>query len=338
MRNVAACLAVLVLVSCGGGSDSPDSSTTPASPTSPTSPAPQSWVLAGQVTDSVTGAPVPGAAITIDVRPSLTTDSAGRFRLEGTGAMQPTLAASIVAGGYLPRETFLTWNSAGRTDIALEVIPERAPFVLSFYRALVRNGLEEPTSLQALRRWSRNPNFYVQTLNPKTGRALEPQELDLLIGTLREAVPQLTGGALTAGLVETGQAARERRKGYINVKIVYEPSEDYCGQAYVGANPGEIEINYDRCASTCGSLKVTPTAIAHEVGHALGFWHVERGIMTAVVSSNCSNVQFSEAERTHARLAYRRPAGNSDPDRDPTTFAAAATAAAPRIACALAPR
>jgi hypothetical protein len=281
---------------------------------------------------------VPGAAVTIDVRPSLTTDGEGRFRLEGTGPVPATLATSISAPGFLPRETFITWRAGGRDDVALEVIPERAPFVLSFYRALVRNGLEEPTSLQAVRRWSSAPKFYVRTLNPRTGRALESQELDLLVATLREAVPQLTGGTLSAGTIETGEGERELRKGYINVNIVYEPSENYCGRAYVGANPGEIDINYDRCANTCGSLKVTPTAIAHEVGHALGFWHVDRGIMTAVVSSNCANVQFTEPERVHARLAYRRPAGNSDPDRDPTSFAAASAGAPPRIACAIAPR
>lgn len=317
------------MASCSGGSDAPD----PSTPTTPTPPSAQTWVLAGQVTDSITGGPVAGATVTIDGRSPITTDGEGRWQMEGTGTAQPRLSATVLASGFLPRETFLMWQAGGRSDIAIEVIPERTPFVLSFYRALVRNGLEEPSSLQAVRRWTRNPNFYIETFNPKTNRPLEAHELELLISSIRQSVPQLTGGALSAGAIETGEKARDPRVDYINVKILYEPSENFCGRAYVGANPGEIEINYDRCANSCGSLKVTPTAVAHEVGHALGFWHVDRGIMTAVVSNHCANVQFSDAERVHARLAYRRPAGNNDPDRDPTNFAAITAGAAPRIAC-----
>ena len=114
-----------------------------------------------------------------------------------------------------------------------------------------------------------------------------------------------------------------------------EPEQDFCGRALVGANPGLIEINYERCGSAC-SNKVTPTALAHEVGHALGFWHVDQGIMAAVVSKACSNVQFTEAETIHGRLAYLRAVGNTDPDHDPPTFSAVLTGSAPGIACKMA--
>jgi hypothetical protein len=325
---------MVLAASCGGAGDGGQS----GGPTAPTSNGPQAWTLAGRVIDSLSGEPVGGAAVTIDGRPASTTDAHGRWVLEASGAAQPVLSAGVLAQGFVPRETFINWQSGGRTDVTLEIIPERAPFLLSFYRALVRNGLEEPSSLQPVRRWTSNPNFYIRTLNPKTGRPLEPQELEILTGTIRQAVPQLTGGLLSAGAIETGADAREPRPGFINVTIVYEPSEDYCGRALVGVNPGEVEINYDRCADTCGSSKIAATAIAHEIGHALGFWHVDRGIMTAVISNHCANVLFTEQERVHARLAYRRPAGNSDPDRDPTTFASIETAAAPRVACALRPR
>jgi hypothetical protein len=318
-------------MACGGksGGESP-------APTAPSAPGSSSWTVGGQVTDSLTGDPVSGASVTVDGRQPVVTDAQGRWQIEGAGSLRPVLSASVVADGFVPRETFLKFQEGGRSDVSIEVIAERAPFLLSFYRALVRNGLEEPTSLEPVRRWTSNPNFYIETRNPKTGSALEPQELDVVIGTIRQVVPQLTGGVLVAGAIETGLNPREARTGYINVKIVYEPSEPYCGRAYVGLNPGEIEINYDRCASACGSAKVTPTAIAHEVGHALGFWHVDRGIMTAVVSNHCSNVQFTEQERIHARLAYRRPAGNADPDRDPTTYSTVQSSGpAPRIACPL---
>ena len=334
VRQYAAILAAVVLVSCGGGDSAQPS--TPTTPTIPSTPAQQTWTIAGRVTDSVTGQPIGGVTVAVEGRTAVSTDPDGRWRLEGTGTAQARLPVTLQAAGYVARETAIAWQAAGRQDVEIDLIPDRAPFVLGFYRYLVRNGLEDPGSLRSVRRWTRNPNFYINTFNPRTSKPLEPQEVSLIVESLRQSVPQLTGSVLSAGIVETAETAREPRADYINVKMVHQPTENFCGRALVGANPGEIEINYDRCANTCGSLKVTPTAIAHEVGHALGFWHVDKGIMTAVVSSNCANVQFTEQERVHARIAYRRPVGNTDPDRDPSSFSAiVASGSAPMVACPL---
>src|SRR5262249_34449546 len=105
-----------------------------------------------------------------------------------------------------------------------------------------------------------------------------------------------------------------------------------CGKSFVGANPGDITVNYDRCASLCGSLKVAPQVIAHEVGHALGYWHIGGvGIMTANWTLPCSVTRFTDEELLHARIAYSRPPGNTDVDVDPSTFSAAAADAQPPV-------
>lgn len=54
--------------------------------------------------------------------------------------------------------------------------------------------------------------------------------------------------------------------------------------------------------------------------------------------SDCSGTTLSEPERVHARLAYLRPPGNLDLDRDPTTFQAFIEENPPLVTCNGAPK
>jgi hypothetical protein len=62
----------------------------------------------------------------------------------------------------------------------------------------------------------------------------------------------------------------------------------------------------------------------HEVGHALGFFHVgdRSSLMFPFVAGDCPAGQLSAAEAYHAGIVYSRPRGNLDPDRDPPSGAA----------------
>jgi hypothetical protein len=323
-----------VLVGACGGSGSKG---TPTAPPSPSAPASGSWSIAGAVSDAVTGLGLPNATLTFQGSPAATTDSNGRWQLEGTGAPPTTVfVTKISAPGYYDRDTRIQWRSGGRSDVALTLFPDRAPFSLDFFRMLIRNSYEEPESLEPLRRWTSNPNVYLNATNPKTKQKLLDSEIEMLEQTLRAVIPQATGGLLTLGEFEVGVTPRAERAGYINIEITYEPGSDNCGTALVGSNPGRIRLNYEACQVSWCRDAISPNVVAHEAGHAMGLWHVPDGMMVPTLE-DCRGTTFTQAELLHARLAYQRPAGNRDIDQDPSAFQALTVDTRREVICHNAP-
>ena len=148
-------------------------------------------------------------------------------------------------------------------------------------------------------------------------------------GNGTRAVAAWSGGVFEGVTLEE-TAVPDWQDGWIVMHALRNESSDVCGREsfkYRGAGQivmARIELTLDACA--CGSRKISPNTVAHELAHALGFWHAEGPyLLTTNTGPGCSSFEnevITTAEATHARIAYARPPGNSDPDRDPDSFSA----------------
>jgi hypothetical protein len=295
-------LIVLLLLTCAACKRSE-----PASPIQPDSLAPpaasDTWTLTGQVLDALTQQPISGAQL-LDTR----TDASGLFEAKGSGS-RAAQRATLTASGYLTRETTI---AAATNNPVIDLIPTT---LSATYRELVRNGFEAPESLEPLRRWTSAPKFYIDTTMP-IGLRLVDSDITRIEEGIRAAVPSFTGGRFHPASIVRGAKPPSNERGWIVIKFVNDSKADYCGRALIAADPGEIEFNYNRCS--CGSIRVRPRTIKHEVGHALGFWHAgsEQMLMFGR-GAGCGDADLTQEERDIARIAYSRPALNADPDSDP---------------------
>ena len=317
------------LVACGGSGSPVSTPTTPTAPATPAKPATPvtpttTWSTSGQVVAAGTTQGIAGATLTPGWGlTAVTTDAQGNYQL-GDIASPPSnpYPVTISAPGAITHDVWVNWASGARTGVTLDLIRDAAPFNMDFYRKFVRGTYDQRGAPWPVMRWTTQPSFYVKTTD-QNGRAIEPEVMVRVLDAIRQAVPAFTAGHFSAATIETGTDSRPRVMGWINVNIRRDPNEHRtCGQSLVGANPGEITLNDDVCS--CGSNKIPGAVTMHEVGHAMGFFHVDdrRSLMYPFISGDCPAGALSPAESYHAAIAYSRPRGNTDPDHDPTSGSA----------------
>lgn len=292
--------------------------TASSGPMSP-SPAPASvTTLSGVVSATNGGQPLANVSVTA-AREAVVTDAGGAFALHLAGPSSP-YAVVISDPSIVTRTTTLALQGPGTAS--LSVFHQDGSFDLSFYRAFARNGYEQPSQLQPIRRWTHAPQIYLRTID-EAGTAIDAVTLDAAAAALADATPIWSGGLFSSPAISKGTDTREGTSGWITVRWTNASAAGRCGLSQIATDGGWIELNSLGASCSCGGAsRIYPRLVRHELGHAFGFYHTDdpNDVMYGQsIPSNACDARPSARERQCATYVYSRPVGNTDPDNDPVS-------------------
>lgn len=259
-------------------------------------------------------------------RVTITSDriNGGRFTATVRGSVigSDTIRLTASAPGYETAEASFT--------VTVDRLPPPPPpppiptdlrFDLPFWRELVFNGYECPragscpdyyadgrpsTAIEdrfVLVLPTTSPNFYIRTHDDDGFATFSRHQVSTMRRLIPRFVEALTGSRYS-GLIEEGTQDFERH-GWVTIMEATEPGAEWCGRAGVGWLAGRIEMNLN--ATRCSFADV----VGHEIGHALGFWHVSGAGLDLMYPKDVGAPDFfSSREAFHAQVAYQLGRGH----------------------------
>lgn len=288
-------------------------------------PAPPSGpVIRGQVVDGVSNASISGATIRADGGGQATSGGDGSFALPATAADR-LLEITIASASTVERSTRVSVSG----DVPTLTLIPRSIGLRAFDQMFRGDG-------GVLRRWTTAPAVVVQRRVLQftdagagsfaaTATTLTDEEIDAIVGDLSDAMADLTGGTFggfASRQVETaaeGESVSVSRPGVVYV-AEYEgltAATSFWGYTRWAWNDrGEVRaasMMLDRSFETSSSPH-RRSLHAHELGHALGYYHVDAGVS---VMNSSGRVAPTDFDRHGARLAFQRRPLNMTPDVDP---------------------
>ena len=244
--------------------------------------------------------------------------------VRGLAGGESVITVTAIADGYT--------EATAEIDVFVD-----DPFDPALWRELVFDAFDCPSAASSERcqsRWGERtveeritavlpatPDFHILTravTRSGTWRFTRRQ-IDTIEEAIHDAVEQLTGAPFN-GRITTGTRLKDEY-GWVDVVplgAAFWDGRPVCGAARLGATEGQVHINTDRLGD-CDLLPV----MMHEVGHALGFFHV-LNLGDYLMSPLLTEIPavFSETEQFHARLAFGLGRGapyTPDPRKTSTT-------------------
>src|SRR4029077_18251808 len=141
--------AALLCSACGSSPTAPSAPPAQQPPTQPTT-----ITITGHVTATNGGQPLRGVTAAIS-GVTAATDGSGSF----SASMPPQASVGLALTGSSIVPRMIRVAAANTRTVTADAIMLGSGFDLTFYRAMVRNGFEQPGVLQPLRRWTKTPNI-----------------------------------------------------------------------------------------------------------------------------------------------------------------------------------
>jgi hypothetical protein len=287
---------------------------------SPTQPGDER-TLSGRTLNAVDDAQTGNVAIRIG-QVTVQSDPSGFFQTEVPHAgWHP---ATLQAGGFVERQTGVDAPASG---LRLSLIPQ----------AFDMNAFNEMLRVDGrLQRWTSRPRLVVLTSVMRfsamrddtffaTDEKISGGDVESIVSDMRNALTLLTSGAFTdfsavdREAVEPAQSVLTVRTGAI---VVGRYSGIQAGANTIGYGRwaaqsdgtivgGSVYLDRDFDVSSSQRVKLR----THELGHALGYMHVNAttSIMNPVIGPDPTVF-----DRQAVRIAFDRQPGNRAPDQDPT--------------------